>query len=487
MANPGYTFQGVAGNSFTHSGAIAAGVTNAVNSGTVKITFQKAIQGWYVSHDGNDGRDGSSLANSVATVAAAVEKIRTAYESSTWPGKNTNNPVSAVIIVSGAVPLSAQILISNTFISVPSLPPYTSTTKPLPPIVLRGAGPDNIRIITGPANGRILQISGGARVIMENDLILKGNATGLSSGDGGGVYIGANSFFTMTGGTITSVTVTASNNGYGGAIYAGEGSTFIMKGGIITGNKARRGAGVSIFRAAFTMSGGSIENNVSEVLAGGVFVNNTTVLALLTMSGGTITGNNGGITLEGQQAVFTMNGGTIAGNQGLQYGGAIRVSRGAKVIINNGVISNNTASTSGDGIYVDFDGSSLTMNGGSILGNTAGQSGGGVSVDTINGGAPSFTMAGGTIAENQAGTYGGGVYITAGGVFKKQPLVVNGPSGVIYGYGTDNPGSNFVKGTLGIETTHGHAVYVESGPKKRETTVSPDQHLDSAATAGWAD
>jgi hypothetical protein len=102
------------------------------------------------------------------------------------------------------------------------------------------------------------------------------------------------------------------------------------------------------------------------------------------------------------------------------------------------------------------------------------------------GGAPSFTMTGGTLAENQAGTYGGGVYISDGGVFTKRPLTENASSGVIYGYSAD-PSSNLVKSSLGTEEDHGHAVYVENGPKKRETTIGPDQHLDSGEAGGWAE
>jgi hypothetical protein len=79
------------------------------------------------------------------------------------------------------------------------------------------------------------------------------------------------------------------------------------------------------------------------------------------------------------------------------------------------------------------------------------------------------------------------VYIEAGGVFTKQPLTPTGSSGVIYGFSADNPSSNKVLGGLGIMENQGHAVYL-SAAKKRELTVGPDQHLDSAETGeagGW--
>jgi hypothetical protein len=340
-----------------------------------------------------------------------------------------------------------------------------------------------------------MHIANGAKVTMENYLVLQGNPVGLTTGNGGGVYISADSAFTMTGGTITGVTVTAATgSGYGGGVYAASGSTFLMKGGTITGNQALRGAGVCIHgNALFTMSGGSIEDNghlVNTLYAGGVYFDSygISVQPSHSMTGGTITGNKadkgGGIGLEG--VVFTIDGGTISGNQAVGYAGGMLTAWNSKVIINDGVISGNTAGTWGGGIYVTREGTDVTINGGTILGNTAGQAGGGVFVDKTGGGAPSFTMTGGTLAENRAGTYGGGVYISDGGVFTKQPLTENASSGVIYGYSADNPSSNLAKGTLGIETTHGHAVYVESGPKKRETTVLPDQHLDGEE-GGWTE
>jgi hypothetical protein len=330
---------------------------------------------------------------------------------------------------------------------------------------------------------------------MENDLVLRGNAVGLISGNGGGVYIGVGSTFTMTGGTITGVTVTASDYGYGGAVYAASGSTFIMKGGIITGNNAVRGAGVCIANAAFTMSGGSIEDNgeaATTIMAGGLYIITSTgaaVQPVITMSGGTITGNkaNDGAGVSVENSVFIMDGGTITGNQAVVDGGGIRLMWSAQAIINDGVIGGNTSGASGGGIYVGRETSGVTMSGGTILGNTAGQAGGGVYVTTVWGGAPSFTMTGGTLAENQAGTYGGGVYVMDGGVFTKGPLTENASSGVIYGYSADNPSSNRVQGGLGIETARGAAVYL-SAAKKRETTVLPDQTLDSAVAGeegGW--
>jgi hypothetical protein len=487
-ANPGYTFQGVAKDSFTYAGA--TGVDHDANSGLITIAFPAATQGWYVSDEiGQDnttgGRDGSSLAKSFKSVAYTLESIHTAYikTSPSWPGKSATNPVRAVIVIFGDISLGAQIDIDDK---------KSSSSDYYPPIVLRGLGPDNPGTITAHMGDRILNITGGAQVTMGDNLILTGNATGPSAntdpGGGGVVRINTNSAFTMSGGLITN-----GKSGYcGGGVYGLADSVFVMTGGTITKNDAQRGCGVAT-RGTFTMTGGTIaENgNLDTTISGGgvyIFHSNTTPTTS-TMSGGIITGNmaqsGGGITLEGHNPTpvyFIMNGGTITKNIALVTGG-LRGIYAAYFTLNEGTISYNEArGTYAGGVAVTY----FTMNGGSILHNTAATNGGGVGSTGFYPEFPTFTMTGGIIAENQAGEYGGGVYIMDGGVFKKEPLTTGGSSGVIYGYDSANPGSNKVLG-LGIEVDHGHAVYIENGPKKRETTVSPDQTLDSTVSDSWAD
>ena len=72
---------------------------------------------------------------------------------------------------------------------------------------------------------------------------ISGNSASSNSGSsGGGVHIGSDSAFTMTGGTISGNS--ASNNG--GGVHIGSGSTFTMTGGSITGNNAGTGGGVYV-------------------------------------------------------------------------------------------------------------------------------------------------------------------------------------------------------------------------------------------------
>jgi len=116
-------------------------------------------------------------------------------------------------------------------------------------------------------------------------------------------------------------------------------------------------------------------------------------------------------------------------------------------------------------------GTVFLQTGAKISGNTTSSNGGGVYV-----GGGLFTMTGGEISGNTA-SYGGGVYVASGGAFKKQPAAGSAESGVIRG--------NAIGGTAAAG--EGINVYV-SAARKRETTVTATQSLDSAKdgeAGGW--
>jgi hypothetical protein len=146
-------------------------------------------------------------------------------------------------------------------------------------------------------------------------------------------------------------------------------------------------------------------------------------------------------------------------------------------IITNNVIAGTTKH--GAGVCVEDD-SLFTMTGGTITNNTSAHAAGGVAI--IRG--STFILKGGTIAANTAELAGGGVYVSTG-VIKKEA------GGIIYGSTSANPYSNKVTDpVLEVKIGKGHAVYVEAGPKKLETTVGTDATLDSTkdgAPGGWAE
>jgi hypothetical protein len=493
-ANDGYTFTDLTTTDFTYVGAEITSVAeqNAGKGVIVRIQFPPAVPGWYVTDVGQSGRNGKNLGTALDTVQHALDLIKTAYTPA-WPGYQTTNAQSAAIVIGGT--LTESITINN-------------AANDYPPIVLRGVSVANPGVIRASGTSPVLTLGPGAQVSMEANLTLTGGNVGTgTSGGGVKLYLASSTIratFTMKGGIISG-----NNSPYrGGGVAVGPNCSFFMSGGTITGNTSERGGGVAVnpgavlnSGAVFIMSGGTITENKASANGNGVWVTD----AVFTMSGGSITHNTdsiaatsgGGVLLHGA-STFTLEGGTISYNEalGLGGGGGVMVNHTSVMIMNGGTIHHNKTATSGGGVLVNAHMSpSFTMNDGTIADNEALVEGGGVSVGGVGGinGAsdiPTFTIKGGSITGNITTGKGGGVYVATYGVFKKGHSDPTVASGVIFGYDPDNPNSNKVQSSIGIEDDKGHAVYTETGPKKRETTVGPDQRLDSAVPGtdgGWID
>lgn len=105
----------------------------------------------------------------------------------------------------------------------------------------------------------------------------------ITQNKGSGVYLNANTAFTMYGGNITQngYNDTSIFGGYGGGVYVASEASFTMYGGNITGNYANKNGGgvhVGSETANFTMYGGSITGNHTAGSGGGVNVNAGTMI-----------------------------------------------------------------------------------------------------------------------------------------------------------------------------------------------------------------
>jgi uncharacterized repeat protein (TIGR02543 family) len=239
-----------------------------------------------------------------------------------------------------------------------------------------------------------------------------------------------------------------SNNSNSLVTVSSGGTLKMYNGAKISGNtfNTSSGGGVRVYNGgAFAMSGGEIiGNHVVSGMGGGVYID----------TGGT----------------FTMSGGEIRGNSANSYnannagnGGGVIV--GGTFIMSGGKISGNTAHASyvttsagnGGGVYVS--GGTFAMSGGEISGNTA-----------------SATSKGGS---GLSGNRGGGVYVN-GGTFTK-----SSSGGIIYGSDASEELKNTATIGFGSGYGLGHAVYVESGAKKRDATVSAGTALNSNTAGGW--
>jgi hypothetical protein len=342
---------------------------------------------------------------------------------------------------------------------------------------------------------------------MEGSASVTGN---IVSASGGGVYVNGGTFIMQDNASVTGNTV--STNSYtgsisGGGVYVTDG-TFIMRGNAMVNdnevsannsmNATVSGGGVYVNSGTFTMEGGAISGNTVSVgnsggisYGGGVCVNSGT----FTMQSGAITGNTASGGSYGSAygggvygnltngTTITMQNGAISGNTVSGYRIAFGGGLYGTLIMEDGAISNNTASATGSGSDVDAAGGglcgTLTMKGGTISGNTvnAGSASGSTTVYARGGGVlGAFTMQGGTISGNtiNAGNtvninkveaYGGGVYFTNTAFTKT--------SGTIYGNHEADDLRNTVIGGKG------HAVYGFWNDNWRNATAGPTMNSDT--------
>jgi uncharacterized repeat protein (TIGR02543 family) len=314
------------------------------------------------------------------------------------------------------------------------------------------------RILSLSANGS-LTIESGVTLTLGNKVALQGrnsNTTPL-------VYVNAGGALTMGSGSKvsgnTSAAASSSTYAYGGGVYV-NGGVFTMNGGEISGNSASAvfsastsasayGGGVYVNSGVFTMNGGEISGNRASSSTYAAYIS-----ASAAAFGGGVYVNNG---------VFTMNGGEISGN---------RVSASADT--SSSRFYSSYAYAHGGGVAV-YSSGTFTQSGGIVNSNSSSASAGS-SASASSGGVyvyGTFTQSGGTISGNTA-DYGGGVYV--GGTFTKQS------GGTIYG----SDASDTLKNTA--PSGNGHAVYVSSGSKTRNSTAGVGVTLNSAisgAAGGW--
>jgi len=193
-----------------------------------------------------------------------------------------------------------------------------------------------------------LQVQRDASLILEGQITLQGTA--YSSNSQYALYVENGGKAEIKAG----VTITGFKNGNIGPVVSdGE---LTMSGGTITGNQAKNGGGVYIHASwrSFTMTGGTIKGNLATEHGGGVYVNWS---------------YNDGYPIRGQ---FTMTGGTIEENTADKGGGVY--SQGESRM-SGGTITKNKANTDGKAVmleyYFNWDGGEIKDNqegSGSVIG-----------------------------------------------------------------------------------------------------------------------
>ncbi|MEQ1921297.1 MAG: LamG-like jellyroll fold domain-containing protein [Pyrinomonadaceae bacterium] len=160
----------------------------------------------------------------------------------------------------------------------------------------------------------------------------------------------------------------------------------------------------------------NVQNTQAPGATSRVFLINAGITATIqdmTISGGNVTGDGGGIFNGG--TTLTLSNVVITGNTASSNGGGIGALSGT-INISASTIRNNTSAGGGGGIYNNSPGASYVLTNGTVIGGGVGQgnqsSGGG----GIANYAGSFQITGGSISRNVATNVGGGIYAPGGSI-----------------------------------------------------------------------
>jgi hypothetical protein len=308
----------------------------------------------YVRSTGNDGNSGETTNAPLQTIQAALGKMAAAYADSSnpWPGKGAAAEKLAEIFLLDPIEVSK----AEEMIKI-------EETKDIqyPPLIMRAKNPENGEnkgdITLVGINGTLITVGEGVTLTLR-DITLKGmgtNDSALVKVDGTGAKL-----VLTTGAVITG--------NAGGGAHVGSGTLILETGAAIKGNKggmAISPGGVSISTGgAFEMNGGKIRDNIGNNAGGGVHAGG----GVFVMTGGEISGNEsmgesmsggGGVRLNSVDATFTMTGGTIRDNiASAGSGGGVSVGAGT-FTMTGGTINGNRAVEKGGGVFVDGVGSAF--------------------------------------------------------------------------------------------------------------------------------
>jgi len=319
-------------------------------------------------------------------------------------------------------------------------------------------------ILGGKIAGNKANTGAGIQVTTDGTLTLSGGeiSANESKSNGGGIYAATGSAFTMNGGVVKN-NVSGTD---GGGLYILKQET-VFEGGEVCDNKAAdEGGGIYFNGTNATLKKLTVSGN-KAVAGAGIYIKTVTsdnaeggkdtFPGLLTVTGDTVIKNNraekngGGILIIGDKAVLTMTGGTITGNYGKNAGGVLVMS-GANMKLSGGSISGNNAN-SGGGVYISSR-SFLTMNGGWVSGNSSVKNGGGFYLLASNAGFYGGTITGNS-AESAAGIYVAGAKVTVDGVTVSKNTAAKNGGAMMVTVGTVTSG--------GVKTKHNAEVNMLSG------------------------
>ena len=184
---------------------------------------------------------------------------------------------------------------------------------------------ENIASVSGDSSG-----NGGA-ICSKAPVVVKGTVSNNTAAiNGGGIYMEANTAYTMSSGSLNGNTA---EKGYGGAVYVQDSAK--ITGGEFINNKALSGFGGAVYTttaASVTISYASFEQNTAKT--GGAIYDQA---ASFTMSSGSMIDNSasekGGAVYVAGNHVFNMSGGMIGNISKPNYSPQGAVSTGESAVL----------------------------------------------------------------------------------------------------------------------------------------------------------
>ncbi len=288
---------------------------------------------------------------------------------------------------------------------------------------------------TDAKGGGIYVLAGGTSLEIERGRIAYNTAPDYGT-SGGGIYMSN----TASHAWIEATQIISNSAHYGGGLYLYQGKATLSNGAQILSNTAQFRGGAAFLSqniASFDMTGGEISGNASAYDGGGLYISDGNV----TLRGTQITrnearhGDGGGVRIIDRYATFSMTQGTIANNIAVYAGGGINIYDGLVTLSGTQVVNNKAMN--GGGIFLYERYAWLNVTGGSINDNTTtSDNGGGVYLyygkmtldKTQVAGNTSFKNGGGVYVEHGkavlTGTHvlsnsavsGGGLYVSENGV-----------------------------------------------------------------------
>jgi hypothetical protein len=265
---------------------------------------------------------------------------------------------------------------------------------------------------------RVLTIAPGVIATLYDTVIQRGFA-----GDGGGIF---------SSGNLILVRCMVRDNrasARGGGLFIAAGSYLLQDTDVVDNAAVDEGGGLSDYgTGTSTISDSRISANLSNGPGGGI---RHASGRLLIITGSTIAGNQvattsqrfgGGIASQG--GALDIRYSTIMGNRA-HFGGGVdiqNVGSSSTLDLSNSIVSGNTATAEGGGIYV-FVATANIVNS-TIANNLAGaMGGGGISLQSVGNLTASVSLTNATVAYNRASSTGGGIQVISGSLTLKNSLI----------------------------------------------------------------